>query len=221
MHGVFDIVGPVMIGPSSSHTAGAVRLGLMARKVLGERPVKAEINLHGSFAQTYRGHGTDKALVAGILGFLPDDERIRDALKLAAEEGLDVSFQTVRLDGAHPNTAVIALTGESGHVARVRGASVGGGNILISNINGYEVELTGQYPALVTIHRDHPGIITQVTQILSRYELNVAFMRVSRQNRGEMAMMILEMDEAIPSEVVEECQQVSQVQKALCIPAIG
>ena len=105
-------------------------------------------------------------------------------------------------------------------MARVRGASVGGGNILISNINGYEVELTGQYPALVTIHRDHPGIITQVTQILSRYELNVAFMRVSRQNRGEMAMMILEMDEAIPSEVVEECQQVSQVQKALCIPAI-
>ena len=111
MHGVFDIVGPVMIGPSSSHTAGAVRLGLIAGKILGERAVKAEINLHGSFAQTYRGHGTDKALIAGILGFAPDDERIRDALELAQRQGLDYTFQTVNIDDAHPNTAVIYLIG--------------------------------------------------------------------------------------------------------------
>lgn len=151
MHGVFDIVGPVMIGPSSSHTAGAVRLGLMARKILGEPAVRADINLHGSFAQTYRGHGTDKALIAGILGFAPDDERIREALQLAEEKGLSYRFQKVNLEQAHPNTAVIHLTGTSGRTARVRGSSVGGGNIRITNIDGYEVELTGTYPALITI----------------------------------------------------------------------
>jgi L-serine dehydratase len=220
MRGVFDIVGPVMIGPSSSHTAGAVRLGLMAGKILGEKAVKAEINLHGSFAQTYRGHGTDKAIIAGVLGFLPDDERIRDALILAKREGLDYSFQPVNLDGAHPNTAVIYLIGVTGRVARIRGASIGGGNILISNINGYEVELTGQYPALITIHRDKPGVITQVTNILSRYEMNIAFMHVSRQNRGETAMMIIELDDVLPEDVVEECRQVYEVENAFHIPAI-
>lgn len=220
MHGVFDIVGPVMIGPSSSHTAGAVRLGLMARKILGETVVKAEINLHGSFAQTYRGHGTDKALIAGILGFSPEDERIRDALTLAQEQGIDYSFQTVNLDDAHPNTAVIYLVGVTGRVARVRGASVGGGNILITNIDGYSVELTGQYPALITIHRDRPGVITQVTQILSRYEVNIAFMRVSRQNRGETAMMIMELDDQPADDVVEGCREVYEVENAFTIPAI-
>ena len=221
MHGVFDIVGPVMIGPSSSHTAGAVRLGLMARKVLGEQPVQAEIHLHGSFARTYRGHGTDKAIVAGIMGMRPDDERIREALPLAKEQGLQLQFKQVQIDGAHPNTAIIYLTGASGHMARIRGASVGGGNILISNIDGYEVELTGQYPALVTIHRDQPGIVTRVTEILAWNALNVAFMRVSRQSRGAMAMLILELGEELPRPGVEECQRVPQVQKAFSIPAIG
>lgn len=220
MRGVFDIVGPVMIGPSSSHTAGAVRLGLMARKILGETAVRAEIHFHGSFAQTYRGHGTDKAVVAGILGFLPDDERIRDALEIAKEHGLDYSFQTVNLEGAHPNTAVIYLIGVTGRIARVRGASIGGGNILISNIDGYEVELTGQYPALITIHRDRPGVITQVTNILSRYEINIAFMHVSRQTRGESALMIIELDDMLPDDVVEECCQVYEVENAFRIPAI-
>lgn len=220
MHGVFDIVGPVMIGPSSSHTAGAVRLGLMARKILGEEAVRAEINLHGSFARTYRGHGTDKALIAGILGFAPEDERIRDALNIAASTGLEFSFQTVNLEEAHPNTAVIYLVGCSGRTARVRGASVGGGNIMISNIDGYNVELTGQYPALITIHHDCPGVITKVTQILAHAAVNIAFMRVSRQNRGETAMMIMEMDEEPAAAVVEECQQADNVQYAFAIPAI-
>ena len=220
MHGVFDIVGPVMIGPSSSHTAGAVRLGLMARKVLGEPAVRADINLHGSFAQTYRGHGTDKALIAGILGFAPDDERIREALAIAEEQGLVFSFQKVYVAQAHPNTAVIDLSGASGRTVRVRGASVGGGNIRITNIDGYEVELTGIYPALITIHHDKPGIITKVTQILARYEYNIAFMRVSRQSRGEMAMMILELDEPLSGDVVAECCAVYEVETAFAIPAI-
>ena len=212
MHGVFDIVGPVMIGPSSSHTAGAVRLGLMARKILGEEAVRAEINLHGSFARTYRGHGTDKALIAGILGFAPEDERIREALQIARDHGLEFSFQTVNLEEAHPNTAVIYLVGRSGRTARVRGASVGGGNIMISNIDGYQVELTGQYPALITIHHDCPGVITRVTQILAHAAVNIAFMRVSRQNRGETAMMIMELDEEPAATVIEECQQADNVE---------
>ncbi|WP_026765942.1 L-serine ammonia-lyase, iron-sulfur-dependent subunit beta [Selenomonas ruminantium] len=220
MHGVFDIVGPVMIGPSSSHTAGAVRLGLMARKILGEEAVRAEINLHGSFARTYRGHGTDKALIAGILGFAPEDERIREALQIARDHGLEFSFQTVNLEEAHPNTAVIYLVGRSGRTARVRGASVGGGNIMISNIDGYQVELTGQYPALITIHHDCPGVITRVTQILAHAAVNIAFMRVSRQNRGETAMMIMELDEEPAATVIEECQQADNVEYAFAIPAI-
>ena len=220
MHGVFDIVGPVMIGPSSSHTAGAVRLGLMARKILGEEAVRAEINLHGSFARTYRGHGTDKALLAGILGFAPEDERIREALQIARDHGLDFSFQTVNLEEAHPNTAVIYLVGRSGRTARVRGASVGGGNIMISNIDGYNVELTGGYPALITIHHDCPGVITRVTQILAHAAVNIAFMRVSRQNRGETAMMIMELDEEPAATVIEECRKADNVEYAFAIPAI-
>lgn len=220
MHGVFDIVGPIMIGPSSSHTAGAVRLGLMARKILGEKVLKAGIQLHGSFAQTYRGHGTDKALIAGILGFAPDDERIVSALDIAKNQGVAYSFQTIKLEDAHPNTAIIHLTGETGRVAKVCGASVGGGNIMITNINGYAVELTGEYPALITIHHDKPGVITQVTQILARYAMNIAFMRVSRQNRGESAMMIMELDDEPADEVIDDCANVYDVEKAFAIPAI-
>lgn len=220
MHGVFDIVGPIMIGPSSSHTAGAVRLGLMARKILGEKVLKAGIQLHGSFAQTYRGHGTDKALIAGILGFAPDDERIVSALDIAKNQGVTYSFQTIKLEDAHPNTAIIHLTGETGRVAKVCGASVGGGNIMITNINGYAVELTGEYPALITIHHDKPGVITQVTQILARYAMNIAFMRVSRQNRGESAMMIMELDDEPADEVIDDCANVYDVEKAFAIPAI-
>lgn len=220
MHGVFDIVGPIMIGPSSSHTAGAVRLGLMARKILGEKVLKAGIQLHGSFAQTYRGHGTDKALIAGILGFAPDDERIVSALNIAKNQGVAYSFQTIKLEDAHPNTAIIHLTGETGRVAKVCGASVGGGNIMITNINGYAVELTGEYPALITIHHDKPGVITQVTQILARYAMNIAFMRVSRQNRGESAMMIMELDDEPADEVIDDCSNVYDVEKAFAIPAI-
>ena len=219
MQGVFDLVGPI-IGPSSSHTAGAVRLGLMARKILGEKVLKAGIQLHGSFAQTYRGHGTDKALIAGILGFAPDDERIVSALDIAKNQGVTYSFQTIKLEDAHPNTAIIHLTGETGRVAKVCGASVGGGNIMITNINGYAVELTGEYPALITIHHDKPGVITQVTQILARYAMNIAFMRVSRQNRGESAMMIMELDDEPADEVLDDCANVYDVEKAFAIPAI-
>ena len=154
---VFDIIGPVMIGPSSSHTAGAVRLGRVAWKILGERAVQAEILLSGSFAQTYRGHGTDKALIAGIMGMHSDDERIRRSLTLAGEEGLAYAFTTEDIPGAHPNTARIHLKGENGAECEVQGASIGGGNILVTEINGMEVSFTGQYNTLMVLHYDKPG----------------------------------------------------------------
>ncbi len=220
MRGVFDILGPIMIGPSSSHTAGAVRLGLMAGKLLGERAVRAEILLHGSFAQTYRGHGTDKALIGGIMGFEPEDERLREALEIARQTGLAYSFQAVEIPGAHPNTAVLCLTGSSGRTIRVEGASTGGGNIRISRIGDFEVHLTGKYPALVIVHRDRPGVVNKITAILARYKINIAYMKLSRRNRGQEAMMIIETDDDLFSELVEDCSAVPESIKAFAIPAI-
>lgn len=221
MRGVFDIIGPVMIGPSSSHTAGAARLGLMARKILGEKPVKAEILLHGSFAQTYRGHGTDKALLGGILGFAPEDMRLREALNIAAQQGLVYSFAPVDIPEAHPNTAIIKLTGESGWVIQVEGASVGGGNIRITRIGDFDVDLTGKYPALIIVHKDRPGVVNGVTSILARYKINIAYMRVSRKMRGQEAMMIVETDDELSTEVVEDCCEIPRLLTAFAIPAIG
>ena len=145
---VFDIIGPVMIGPSSSHTAGAVRLGRVAWKILGDTVVKADIVLSGSFAQTYRGHGTDKALIAGVMGMDSDDERIRHSLQLAKECGMEFTFHETEIPGAHPNTARITVTGAKGGTTVIQGASIGGGNILITEINGMTVSFTGQYNTL-------------------------------------------------------------------------
>ena len=220
MRGVFDIVGPIMIGPSSSHTAGAARLGLMAGKILGERVVKAEILLHGSFAQTYRGHGTDKALLGGIMGFEPEDERLRDALEIASDRGIEYSFSPVDIPEAHPNTAVLLLTGEKGRTVRVEGASIGGGNIRISQIGEFEVHLTGKDPALVVVHRDRPGVVNKITTIIARYGINIAYMKLSRKNRGQEAMMILETDDELTGEMIEDCCAVPEIIKAFAIPSI-
>lgn len=220
MKGVFDIIGPVMIGPSSSHTAGAARLGLMARQILGEKVAKADIQLHGSFAQTYKGHGTDKALLGGIMGFQPEDDRLRDALFIAKATGLEYSFQTVDLPEAHPNTAIFHLTGESGKTVIVQGMSIGGGNIRICRIGEFKVSLTGQYPSLVVVHQDKPGVINQITSILARYRINIGYMKVSRQNRGQQAMMIIETDDVLADELIEECNESHGVWQAFAIPKI-
>ncbi|MDO4280663.1 MAG: L-serine ammonia-lyase, iron-sulfur-dependent subunit beta [Peptococcaceae bacterium] len=191
---VFDILGPVMIGPSSSHTAGAARLGLVARRLAGEAPVAATIYLHGSFAKTYKGHGTDRALVAGILGMRPDDERLRDALTLAEEAGMGVQFIPTDFDDAHPNTAEIHLTDASGHTSSMRGESIGGGNIHISRINGLPVSLSGEYYTLIVIHRDVPGAIAAVTDLLSEAGANICHFDLSRQSRGGEAVMSISVD---------------------------
>ena len=205
---VFDILGPVMIGPSSSHTAGAARIGLMARTLLGQAPVKAEILLHGSFAKTYKGHGTDRALVAGILGMSPDDKRLRDALSIAQEEGVDITFTPTEFADSHPNTAEIHLTAADGHTASLRGASIGGGRIEVVRVNDMPVSLSGEYFTLIVIHRDAPGAIAEVTRILTGYQGNICHFDLSRKERGGEAIMTLSMDRLAHDDVDALCAEI-------------
>jgi len=197
---LFDIVGPVMIGPSSSHTAGAVRLGLLARAVFGDVPRFARISLHGSFASTGHGHGTDLALVAGLLGFAPDDPRIRDAMRLAQESGLTVAFDDRDLGEVHPNSAEFELSDERGRIVRVLGSSLGGGDVVVSALDDFEVEMTGELPTLLVEHQDRPGEIAAVTAVLAEESVNVASMRVAREARGARAMMVIETDAPVSNE---------------------
>lgn len=191
---VFDILGPVMIGPSSSHTAGAARLGRVALTLLGEPAAKAQIFFHGSFAKTYKGHGTDKAVIAGIMGMNTDDSRIRHAHEIAREQGLDITINTANLDGAHPNTALINLTGINGNNVSIMGSSIGGGNILVTQVNGLDVSLTGQFVTLIVLHKDTQGVIAAVTEVLSDAGVNICNFKLSRQHKGGKAVMTIEME---------------------------
>lgn len=209
---LFDIVGPVMIGPSSSHTAGACRLGLLAAGILGEHPKKAELVLHGSFARTYKGHGTDRALLAGLMGWQPDDARIPCALELAREAGIEFSFTPGDLGSmAHPNSVLFRLTGAGGNTCEVIGASIGGGQIQVTNVDGFPVELNGVLPALFVPHRDEPGVIALVSTILAQKRINIASMRVFREGKGETASMVIECDQPVPSEVVRSLEGLAPV----------
>jgi L-serine dehydratase len=202
----FDIIGPIMVGPSSSHTAGAVRLGQIGRLILGGQPTEARIELHGSFAQTGRGHGTDKAIVAGLLGLATYDERIRDSFSHAEAAGLRFTFETVDLgDEAHPNTVRLTLATPERQV-QVTGASVGGGMIEITNIEGYSTRFSGEYDTLLVIAKDRPGTINAVTGWLLEHGINIAFFKVERRNRGGEAIMVIETDEPLPEMVVEAIQ---------------
>ena len=209
---LFDVIGPVMIGPSSSHTAGAGRLGRLARELLGEPVIAADIGLHGSFARTGKGHGTDRALIAGLLGWQTDDDRIPRAFEFAQQAGLVFHFETICLgDSAHPNTVVFALKGKNDGVLRITGCSVGGGRIRLTEINGFPLELTGDFAALVTLHQDRPGVIHTVTGILAARAVNIAEMRVSRRKRGSTAVMVIDVDGMISDEVVAEVAALPQI----------
>jgi L-serine dehydratase len=203
---VFDIIGPRMVGPSSSHTAGALRLGLLARALLGRTPERATIGLHGSFATTYQGHGTDRAVVAGLLGMAPDDSRIPDSLAVADQEGLEVSFEPVDLGAtAHPNTLRFDITAGEDNVSLV-GASVGGGAIEVSQVNDRVVDLSGRFDTLLIEARDVPGTTATITQRLAATDINIAFLEVGREKRGREAMMIIQTDHAIPDSIVDEIE---------------
>ncbi|MEX0892920.1 MAG: L-serine ammonia-lyase, iron-sulfur-dependent subunit beta [Gemmatimonadota bacterium] len=195
---LFDILGPVMVGPSSSHTAGACRLGQMARAILGCTPARARVELHGSFAATGEGHGTHRAILGGLLGLPPDDLRLRDAYALADEAGMDYAFERVELgEDAHPNTAVFKLEG-GGENVEVRGASVGGGRIQVTEIDGFAVDLGGDHHTLVLVADDRPGTIARVSSLFAEHDVNVATMRVDRTGRRKHALMTIETDEAVP-----------------------
>lgn len=194
---IFDLIGPVMVGPSSSHTAGAVRIGYVARKLLGEEPKSARITLHGSFAATGRGHGTDKAIVAGLLGMHPDDERIPRSFELAWEQGLDFSFELRELRAAHPNTARLDLTGKSGRRLSMTGASVGGGRIEVRELDGIALSFSAEKPTLIIRNEDQPGSISIVSAVLANIGINIATFHVNRSSRGGQAIMVIECDSPV------------------------
>lgn len=200
---IFDIMGPVMVGPSSSHTAGAVRIGLMTRRLLGVRPVKALLRLHGSFAATGAGHGTDRALVAGLLGMQPDDPDIPRSFPLAEKAGLEIVFGAVELRGAHPNTVVLQVTGEDGRTLEVNASSLGGGRVRMNAIDGMEASFTGDYPTLIIRNEDKPGLVAEVSGLLSRHGVNIATMQLYRDRRGGLAVMVIESDQAIPAALTD------------------
>ncbi len=196
-YSVFDIIGPRMTGPSSSHTAGAVRLAHIARQIAGQDVAQAAFTLYGSFAETGKGHGTDKALVAGVLGMEPDDVRIKEAYAVAREQGVPICVEFSDEPAKHPNTARIVITGANGQETEIVGESVGGGNIRIFEINGLEVEFSGEYPTLVIQHNDQPGVIAEVSHVLAQLNVNIAFMRVFRHGKGEDAYMTIETDQPV------------------------
>lgn len=201
---LFDILGPIMVGPSSSHTAGAVRIGAMARALLGQEPAKADLFLHGSFASTGAGHGTHQALVAGLLGFAPDDSRIPNSFALARELGLDVSFDVISLRDAHPNSVLIRVESAQGDKLEVAASSLGGGRIRVFEVDGLSCSFSGELPTLVVHNTDQPGCVSQVTGVLARRGLNVATLQLNRDGRGESAVMVIESDHVIYERAAQE-----------------
>ncbi|MCH3972003.1 MAG: L-serine ammonia-lyase, iron-sulfur-dependent subunit beta [Oscillospiraceae bacterium] len=200
---LFDILGPVMIGPSSSHTAGAVRIGLVTRQLLGAQPQKAKILLYGSFASTGAGHGTDRAIVAGLLGMKPDDERIPNSFEIAQKQGLAFSFGTVNLRGAHPNTAVLTVEADGNRKLEIEAASLGGGRIRVCKIDGIDTNFSGEYNTLIVHNLDQPGHVAQVTTILAQRNVNIATMQLYRNVQGGYAVMVIECDQPIPTDLVD------------------
>lgn len=201
---IFNILGPIMIGPSSSHTAGAERIGRAAKTIFGKPVVNARFLLHGSFATTYRGHGTDRALVAGILGMDTDDERIRESFAIAEAQGIQITFEPTDLGDVHPNTVEVQLTGPEGETISVRGSSIGGGSIRITSIDGEPVDFDGSLPVLILKHKDQQGMISKITFTIAMQGINIANLKVSREDKGQTATTIVESDSVVPQSAVDE-----------------
>lgn len=210
---IFDIVGPVMVGPSSSHTAGAVKIGYVCRKLMGEEIVEARIYLHGSFADTGKGHGTDKAIVAGLLGMSCDDMRIPQSYELARAAGLKFTIENINLDGVHPNSVKLILTGQFGRSLDIVASSLGGGRIMICEIDGIATNFSGEYPTLIVHNLDQPGHVTEVTSMLGHKSINIATMQLYRKSRGGSAVMIIECDQEVPKESIKWLEHLEGVIK--------
>jgi L-serine dehydratase len=221
MVSLLDIIGPVMVGPSSSHTAGACRLGLIARALVGGTPDKARVELHGSFARTGTGHGTDRAIAGGLLGYQPDDVRLRDSLEAAEQAGLKISFENTKLRGDHhPNTTRITATRE-GRSAIMIGSSIGAGRIVVTAIDGFPVEVTGAYPTLVVVAHDEPGIVARLASALAEESINLATMRVSRRQKGGDAIHIYELDSAPGPAALERIRALTAVKTLRVIDRVA
>ena len=217
--GVFDILGPIMVGPSSSHTAGAARLGKVARAVAGADIEEVTFYLHGSFAKTYKGHGTDRALVAGILGMEPSDLRLRDSLEIARELGLKIDFKEADLGDVHPNTVEFIIRGKEGNYGLI-GSSIGGGSIEVTSVNGNAVNFTGAYPTVIVSNRDVPGVLSKVASILYDNDINIAFMKVFRNQKGKNATMVFEVDHEITDEIIGNIKAIEGINKVIMINPI-
>jgi L-serine dehydratase len=213
---VFDIIGPIMIGPSSSHTAGAARIGRIARTIFNQKPERAEITFYGSFAKTYKGHGTEVAIIGGILDFDTYDPRIVDAIEIAKAEGIEIEIRESEEITAHPNTARVRLIAGVKELEIV-GISIGGGKIEIVEINRFALNLSGQLPALLVLHEDRFGMIAAVANILSKYEINIGAMQVSRKSKGDMALMIIETDQNVSAEIADEIKSIPYISNVAVI----
>ena len=209
---IFDIVGPVMVGPSSSHTAGAVKIGYVARKLLGEDVAEAEILLYGSFLATGNGHGTKYALVAGLLGMKMDDENIPNSFDIAEKKGMKISFGKAKLKDAHPNSVLLRLIGTGGKKLEIVGESVGGSLINISRVDGLLANFSGEHPTLIVHNQDRPGYAAEVTSMLAGKNINVASLQLYRESRGGHAVMVLECDQEVPGDVLKLLEQSSGIE---------
>lgn len=219
---VFSIIGPAMVGPSSSHTAGAARIGRAARQVLGELPGEAEVTFFGSFAATYQGHGTDRAIAGGLLDFATDDHRLPDSIELAAEAGMSISFGQGTGLFPHPNTVRLRLVGrESGTEMTLTGTSIGGGNIEIIDIDGFSVKLTGMYPTVLIQHMDYLGVLASVTEVMREGQFNIGHMSLDRKNRSGAALTVLELDEPATAELLEKLRALPAVKSVKVVDLNG
>jgi L-serine dehydratase len=217
---IFDILGPVMVGPSSSHTAGAVRIGYVTSVMLAEQPVKADIQLHGSFAATGKGHGTDTALIAGLLGMKPSDMNVPRSFEIAKQKGLEYSFTNANIRDAHPNTAIINVVGKSGKSLKIQASSIGGGRIMVNKIDDIEVNFTGESNTFIAHNVDMPGNVSRVTSLLASNDINIATMQLYRSEKGGFAVMILETDQEVPSEVITQARGLAGITKVTYLQAI-
>jgi len=218
-YGVFDIMGPIMVGPSSSHTAGAARLGKMAHYLCGGEISDVKFLLHGSFAQTYKGHGTDKALLAGILDIDSADYKLRESFEIAKKRGITYRFIPTDLGDVHPNTVCFVITTKDGRQVSVTGSSIGGGNVIITDIDGIRVNFTGESPILVTKHQDKPGVVSQITALLYQHQINIGNMRVNRIENSTLATMYIELDGAVEDGVMTEMKAIPGIQNAILLDA--
>lgn len=217
---VFDVLGPNMIGPSSSHTAGAAVIAFLAQKMIGGSVNKVTFTLYGSFAKTYRGHGTDRALLGGIMGFSTDDMRIRDSYQIADQIGLEYHFiPNEEETDVHPNTVDIQMTNESGRKMLIRGESLGGGKVRIVRINNVSVDFTGEYSAVIVMQQDKPGVVAHITACLSERDVNIAFMRLFREEKGHTAYTIVESDGTLPSDIAQKLRENPNIHDVMIIQA--